>query len=132
MPNYKPKSNSLEPRPVLPSTIARGKRYTLVLDMDETLIHFEVKTKTFRQRPGVQNFLRDMEKYFEIVIFTAGLKEYADWILDQLDKSKTISHRLYRDDTREKNGVYLKDLQKLGRNLEKVIIIDNIEDNFKS
>jgi TFIIF-interacting CTD phosphatase-like protein len=41
-----------------------------------------------------------MEKYYEIVIFTAGMQDYADWALSQLGDGKialiTISYRLYR------------------------------------
>ena len=58
-----------------------------------------------------------MSKLYEIVVFTAGLKEYADWILNDLDKHGFISHRLYRDHTKQRNGVYIKDLSKLGRSL---------------
>lgn len=71
-----------------------------------------------------------MNKYYELVVFTAGLKDYADWILNDLDKQQFISHRLYRDHTKNKNGVYLKDISKLGRSLKKTIIVDNIDDNF--
>lgn len=71
-----------------------------------------------------------MSKHFEIVIFTAGLKDYADWIINDFDKRGYITHRLYRDSTKYRNGVYIKDLSKLGRNLHKTLIIDNIEDNF--
>lgn len=59
--------------------------YTLVLDMDETLIHFDPRRRMFRPRPHVHNFLREMSQYWEIVVFTAGLKDYADWILNELD-----------------------------------------------
>lgn len=71
-----------------------------------------------------------MSKYFELVVFTAGLKDYADWILNDFDRSGYIIHRLYRDHTKYRNGVYVKDLSKLGRDLTKAIIIDNIAENF--
>ena len=75
-------------------------------------------------------FLRELSKYYEICIFTAALKDYADFIINAIDKEGCISHRLYRDHTHFKNGTYLKDLSKLGRDLTKTIIIDNIEENF--
>ena len=75
-------------------------------------------------------FLYEMSKYYELVVFTAGLKDYADWIINDFDRSNYINHRLYRDHTRYRNGVYVKDLSKLGRDLSKIIIIDNIEENF--
>lgn len=71
-----------------------------------------------------------MHEYFELVIFTAAVKDYADWILDRLDPKKLISHRLYRCSTTQQNGVYLKDLSKLGRDLAKTLIVDNNPSNF--
>jgi len=71
-----------------------------------------------------------MSKYYELVVFTAGLKDYADWILNDFDRQGYITHRLYRDHTKYRNGVYVKDLYKLGRDLSKTIIVDNIEENF--
>lgn len=86
--------------------------------------------RTYRPRPGVQKFLSELSKFYEIVVFTAGLKDYADWILNDLDRHGVVNHRLYRDHTKHRNGVYIKDLSKLGRDLTKTLIVDNIEDNF--
>lgn len=73
-----------------------------------------------------------MSKYYEIVIFTAASQDYADFILDVLDSEKTfLSHRLYRQHTQYDDGVYVKDLSILGRDLSKTIIIDNIKENFE-
>lgn len=104
--------------------------YTLVLDMDETLVHFDPRRRMFKARPHVQNFLKEMSKNWEIVVFTAGLKEYADWILNELDPDRYISKRLYRDSCTFRRGSYLKDLKKLGRDLCRVVIVDNLPENF--
>jgi CTD small phosphatase-like protein 2 len=41
-----------------------------------------------------------LSHFYEIVIFTAGVEEYANWVVDQLDPDGTvISHRLYRQHT---------------------------------
>ena len=61
---------------------------------------------------------------FEVVVFTASLSSYADPLLNALDKSKTISQRLYRESCSYINGSYVKDLSKLGRDLRHVVIID--------
>ena len=85
--------------------------------MDETLVHYDQRRRIFRPRPHVQNFLKEISKNWEIVVFTAGLKDYADWILNELDPQKYITKRLYRDSCTLRRGVYLKDLRKLGRDL---------------
>jgi CTD small phosphatase-like protein 2 len=84
------------------------------------------KFRTYKPRPGAVKFLSEMTQYYEIVVFTAGLKDYADWILNDFDKAGYITSRLYRDHTRFRNGIYVKDLSRLGRNLQKTIIIDNL------
>ena len=73
-----------------------------------------------------------MSKIYELVIFTAALKDYADWILNDFDRNGIIDHRLYRNSTKFRNGNYVKDLSKLGRDLSKTLIIDNIEENFEA
>jgi CTD small phosphatase-like protein 2 len=72
--------------------------YTLVLDLDETLVHFVAKEKKFKLRPGCIQFLKDMSQMYEIVIFTAAAQDYADFILNYIDRDsvKYIDHRLYR------------------------------------
>lgn len=58
--------------------------YTLVIDLDETLVHFsdDGKQKSILIRPYVDLFINEMANYYELVIFTAGLQQYADWVVD--------------------------------------------------
>lgn len=72
-----------------------------------------------------------MSKYYEVVIFTAALQDYADWILNRLDSNKSVTYRLYRQHTSKAMNSHVKDLSKLGRNLETTIIVDNIPENFQ-
>lgn len=74
-----------------------------------------------------------MSKHWEIVVFTAGLKDYADKILNELDTNHYISRRLYRDSCKLIDGTYVKDLNQLqkGVDLSKVVIVDNIAVNFQ-
>lgn len=84
---------------ILPSMNPKFE-YTLVLDLDETLVHFEAAERKFKLRPNCVTFLKTLSTYFEIVIFTAASQDYADWILDVLDSSRElIQHRLYRQHT---------------------------------
>lgn len=107
---------------------------TLVLDLDETLVHYaQITSETgeFYIRPYSQEFLIELSPFFEIVIFTAAVKCYADWIIDRLDTQRCISHRLYRCSTKQQKGVFIKDLSRIGRELSKTIIVDNNPDNFQ-
>jgi CTD small phosphatase-like protein 2 len=71
-----------------------------------------------------------MSKCYEVVIFTAAMQDYADWVLDALDADRVISYRLYRQHTRRTNHVFIKDLSLLGRDLSKCVIVDNVAANF--
>lgn len=53
-----------------------------MLDLDETLVHWHEKNETLEVRPYVEEFLQIMNKYYELVIFTAGVQSYADWAID--------------------------------------------------
>lgn len=74
-----------------------------------------------------------MARHYEIVIFTAAVKQYADTILDSLETKRQprIAYRLYREHTRLEDFVSIKDLSLLNRDLSKTIIVDNIASNFK-
>jgi CTD small phosphatase-like protein 2 len=51
------------------------------LDLDETLVHFQ-ELEDFGQffvRPFAPQFLQEMGKYYEIVIFTAAVQEVIDF-----------------------------------------------------
>lgn len=44
---------------------------------------------------------------------------------------KNIEFRLYRHHTIKLDGEYVKDLSRIGRDLDKVVMIDNIEKNYR-
>ena len=123
--------NKVKP-PFLPPLDTKKYEYTLVVDLDETLVHYiEEENRAYVQvRPYADYFLSEMSKHFEIVIFTAAAEDYADIVLNELDKNKEITYKLYRKHTEQLNGIFIKDLSKLGRDLAKVCIIDNNKDNF--
>jgi CTD small phosphatase-like protein 2 len=71
-----------------------------------------------------------MAEIYEIVIFTAAMQDYADWVLNQIDKAKRIKYRLYRQHCSHNGPVFIKDLSRIGRDLSKTIIVDNVAENF--
>ena len=115
-----------------------NKPYTLVLDLDETLIHFKAnpnneESGTIKIRPYLYQFLDSIKKYYELVVFTAATQEYADPIINALEhnKKKYFDYRLYRIHTIIIDNDFVKDLSKLGRDLSRIIIVDNMEQNYK-
>lgn len=64
---------------LLPPNQSNEKKYTLVLDLDETLVHYVENDKDnssyVQIRNGSEEFIRCLSKHFEIVIFTASIQE---------------------------------------------------------
>ena len=123
--------NKVNP-PFLPKLDKSKYKYTLVLDLDETLVHYveEENSAYVQVRPYADYFLKELSQHFEIVLFTAAEEDYTAIVLNELNKNNYITHILCRKYTEFKNGCYIKDLSKLGRDLNKVCIVDNNKDNF--
>lgn len=62
-----------------------------------------------------------------MIVFTASHPYYADVVIDIMDPDKTMfSKRLFRSSCiRTSNGLYIKDLRILNRDLASTVIIDN-------
>ena len=115
---------------------------TVVLDLDETLIGFEKEENNDEEneeyeedeedekivfRPGLFDFLNNLLKLkCELIIFSSSNKGRADKLIDEIEKNKKyFKKRLYRENCTLIGSAYIKDISKLGRDLSKVIIIDN-------
>ena len=79
-------------------------------------------------RKGVKHFLEEVNKYFEVGIFTASVKEYADAVISFLDpENKLIKFRLYRNNCINFNDAFtVKDLRIFKNvDLKKIVLLDN-------
>lgn len=117
-------------------------RKTLVLDLDETLVHssltplpsadlqFSVLVANeeipiyVNLRPGLQHLLESVKPCYDIVVFTASLAVYADPLLDIIDKKRLVGQRLFREDCQVVEGLYVKDLGRFGRDMGSIVIVD--------
>ncbi|XP_073003310.1 uncharacterized protein [Typha latifolia] len=134
---------------LLPKQTRSCPSTTLVLDLDETLVHstlepcedadftfpvnFNLKEHRIyvKCRPYLKDFLDRVASLFETIIFTASQSIYAEQLLNILDpKRKLLRHRVYRESCVYVEGNYLKDLSVLGRDLARVIIVDNSPQAF--
>lgn len=154
------------PRPLIPRRQpsylniepSRKAQKTLILDLDETLIHsmskggrmstghmVEVRLNTatlgaagqpqaaihpilywVNKRPHCDEFLKRVCKWYNLVIFTASVQEYADPVIDWLEQErKYFSARYYRQHCTYRQGAYIKDLSSVEPDLSKVMILDN-------
>ncbi|XP_010538579.1 PREDICTED: carboxy-terminal domain RNA polymerase II polypeptide A small phosphatase 1-like [Tarenaya hassleriana] len=128
----------------------KKKEKTIVLDLDETLIHssterpegpydFVVRPRIDGQmltffvikRPGVDEFLRKIGEKYTVVVFTAGLPEYASMVLDHLDpRRRVISHRLFRNSCTIMDGRLVKDLGRVVGDMRRVVIVDDNPNSY--
>ena len=117
-------------------------KYTLVLDLDETLIYFQRENNLPNKnliiknnlifRPGLLDFLHKMKYLYELVLFSFGTKEYVQHILNIIEKKeKFFEYALYRQHATYEKGDFVKNLALLGRDLRKIIIVDDIPHVFK-
>ena len=71
-----------------------------------------------------------MSNSYEIVMFTASLSKYAEPLYAKLDKLGVTSTNLYREHCTFYNGIFVKDMSRLGRAMTDVIIIDNSPSSY--
>ena len=135
--------------------LKKENKKILILDLDETLIHssfqpLQINNKIIKpdihfkiffnfkyhdifvyKRPFLNKFLKEMNKIFNIYVFTASIKKYAKPLLSILDKHNYIIKKFYRESCCLSEGKFIKDLRLLNLNLNDVIILDNNPISYK-
>ena len=130
--------NSFNNNMILPYIKTKNiKKYSLVLDLEETLLHFNKNSKNNKEgfidiRPGTLKFLDDISQFYELIVFNEGEKKFTDFLIDTLEENKIyFEHRFYREHIIIDNNDIVKDLVRIGRSLDKILIVDNMKQNFK-
>ena len=83
-------------------------------------------------RPGVIPFLENVGKYYELVIFTVATQDYGDLLIDAIEENNLyFEHRFYRQHTIIIGNDFVKDLTRIGRPIDKMIIVDSMPQNFR-
>ncbi|KAG2452881.1 hypothetical protein HYH02_002225 [Chlamydomonas schloesseri] len=79
------------------------------------------------ERPGLTEFLEELASFAEVIIFTAGLEDYAKPIIDAIDPSgRLFAHRIYREGTlRTDYYQCVKDMARLNRDLRRTVLVDD-------
>ena len=101
------------------------------------MVHFKVNKEddtegVLRIRPGAIPFLEEVGKFYELIVFTAATQDYGDLLIDSIEENNLyFEHRFYRQHTVIMGNDFIKDLNRIGRPLDKIIIIDNMPQNFR-
>ena len=132
------KENSiLEPENAPYIKSANKKKFSLVLDLDETLISFKLNRDqndegVLKLRPNLYKFLDNLMDYYEIILFTEASQSYIDLLINALEENrKYFEYKLYRQHTVIRGNDFIKDLTRIGRPLNSIIIVDNMPQNFR-
>ena len=130
------KDNSIFP-PVSPPYLKSPnlKKYTLVLDLNETLVNFKIKKGRegyVRLRPFLFGFLEEVSQFYELIIFTLATEAYTNSVIGAIENDKKyFDYIFYRQHAIIVGNDFVKDLTRIGRPLNSTIIIDNMPQNFR-
>ena len=116
--------------------VKSNKKYTLVLDLDETLVFVKFlndKEKGILHfRPYLFDFLNCLLPFYELISFTTATRSYADSILNSIEENKKyFSYKFYREHAIIQGNNLIKDISRLGRDMSKILLIDNMSLNFQ-
>lgn len=128
----------------------KRKKRLAIFDLDETLIHCELKDIDSAQkkikikmstsiektiglniRPNFERSILKIKEKYHVIMFTASLQKYADAVMDEIDPTGSLfEYRLYRNNCTqikvENQIYYIKDLRVLKNiSLDDIVIIDN-------
>ena len=106
------------------------KKYTLVLDLNKTLAFYNKENISLRN--GLFSFLSMIKPYYELISFSCEPNDISENIIKEIETQKkyfdynfTRQHSILYDNT------LVKDISLIGRDISKIIIVDDDENRFK-
>ena len=118
-------------------TTPSEKKYTLVLDLNNTLINYKENISSndniFILRPGLLSFLNTLKPIYELISFTNESKEISDKYLKEIETNKKyFDFNLYKEHNILIGRNLVKDISKIGRDMKRIIIVDKLYENIKA
>ena len=108
------------------------KKYSLILSLDKTLSYKNNKTNTIILRNGLFSFLSTIKPFFELILFSIDSQDVSYPIINMIENDKKyFDYKFYKDHCVLYKNNLIKDLTLIGRDLSKIIIVDNNETCFE-
>ena len=108
------------------------KKYSLILSLDKTLSYKNNKTNAIILRNGLFSFLSTIKPFFELILFSIDSKDFSEPIINMIENDKKyFDYKFYKDHCVLYKNNLIKDVTLIGRDLSKIIIVDNNETCFE-
>ena len=108
------------------------KKYSLILSLDKTLSYKNNKTNAIILRNGLFSFLSTIKPFFELILFSIDSKDFSYPIINMIENDKKyFDYKFYKDHCVLYKNNLIKDVTLIGRDLSKIIIVDNNETCFE-
>jgi TFIIF-interacting CTD phosphatase-like protein len=109
-----------------------NKKYTLILDINKTLGFNNIEKGIIKLRNGLFSFLSMIKPYYELISFSCEPREVTDPILKEIESEKKyFDYKLNREHAFLYDNCLIKDISLIGRDISKIIVIDDDENSFK-
>ena len=108
------------------------KKYSLILDLNKTLAYKNPITNEIKLRNGLFSFLSNIKPFFELISFSPESKEFCLPIINMIEiDKKYFDYNFFKEHCIIYENHLIKDISLIGRNINKIIIIDDDENCFK-
>ena len=108
------------------------KKYSLILSLDKTLSYKNNKTNAIILRNGLFSFLSTIKPFFELILFSIDSQDVSYPIINMIENDKKyFDYKFYKDHCVLYKNNLIKDVTLIGRDLSKIIIVDNNETCFE-